>query len=88
MVVIVILQNDTGQIYETSEKRRTNEVGPNGFAGTDSELYVTSNVSTRRIGPRHRQYDSYDARFLSFITWPLILHLTELPKYRGFLAYW
>ena len=37
-------------------EQRYNDVGPDRFAGTVLELYVTSNATTRWKGPPHLAY--------------------------------
>jgi len=54
--------NNMCQTHNTSEQQRTIDVGPDRLPQTLSELYIMSTATTRWKGPRHLQYDSYDAR--------------------------
>lgn len=68
--------NNMCQTHNTSEQQRTIDVGPDRLPQTLSELYIMSTATTRWKGPRHLQYDSYDARQRSFINWPHYLQPT------------
>ena len=65
-----------------TQQRRTNYVGPHRV----SELYFLGRATNRWRGPCHLQYDSYDSRFRSFITWPR--YLKPDPTTLSIASFW
>ena len=69
----------------TSEQR-SNDVGPEIFAPTLTEIFTMSEATTRWKGLCNLAYDFYDARVRSFFNWPRYLSLTpHIVNHRRFL---
>ena len=66
------------QKRNTSEQaeQRSNDVGPERFAPTLTEIYIMNQATTQWKGQRCLAYDSYDARVRSFLNWPRYLNPT------------
>ena len=57
-------------------EQRSNDVRPDRFARTLTEIFIVSEATTRWKGSRFLAYNSYDARVRSFLNWPRYLNPT------------